>query len=164
MILVTVGSMFPFDRLIRAVDEIAGRTGPQAFFAQIGDGRYEPVHMPFVRFLPREEFARLLAEAEMVLSHAGVGTIVDTLKFRKPLLVLPRRERLGEHVNDHQQGTARRFEALNHVLVASRRRRSKDSWRVCAPSCRQPAWHARKSSRSGSAPPSAYDHSTLRCR
>jgi UDP-N-acetylglucosamine transferase subunit ALG13 len=110
--------MFPFDRLIRAVDEIAGRTGAQAFFAQIGDGHYDPVHMPFVRFLPREEFARLLAEAEMVLSHAGVGMIADTLKLRKPLLVLPRQERLGEHVNDHQQGTARRFEALNHVLVA----------------------------------------------
>ena len=119
MILVTVGSMFPFDRLISAVDEMARKVGPQArFFAQIGDGSYEPKHMNFVRFVAREEFGALVADAEVVISHAGIGTIAETLKFGKPLLVLPRRQALGEHVNDHQVGTARRFTELGHLLFA----------------------------------------------
>ena len=119
MILVTVGSMFPFDRLVMAADALAERLGPQTtFFAQIGDGRYEPSHMPFLRFVPREKFAGLMTQAEMVISHAGIGTIAETLAFGKPLLVLPRRKSLGEHVNDHQVATAARFEALGHLLVA----------------------------------------------
>lgn len=119
MILAAVGSMFPFDRLIRAVDEVADRLGPrEEFFAQIGNGQYEPRHMPFARFVTMEEFSKLMARSEMVISHAGVGTITETLKFGKPLLVMPRKQRLGEHVNDHQIGTAERFRALGHVMTA----------------------------------------------
>ncbi len=120
MILVTVGSMFPFDRLVMAADALAVKLGPQTpFFAQIGDGRYEPRHMPFLRFVPREDFAGLMHKAEMVISHAGIGTIAETLNFGKPLLVLPRRHALGEHVNDHQVATAARFGELGHLLVAT---------------------------------------------
>ena len=34
------------------------------------------------------------------------------------MLVLPRRKAYGEHVNDHQVGTARKYASLGHVLVA----------------------------------------------
>ncbi len=119
MILLTVGSMFPFDRLVRAVDEhvAAGRITEEVV-AQIGDGRYEPRHMPFHRFLPRLDFEALLERADMLLSHAGAGTIAMALEHDKRLLVLPRLARHAEHVNDHQIATARRFEELQHVLVA----------------------------------------------
>jgi len=40
------------------------------------------------------------------------------LSHNKPLLVMPRLKRYGEHVNDHQLGTARKFEELGHVLAA----------------------------------------------
>jgi UDP-N-acetylglucosamine transferase subunit ALG13 len=111
--------MFPFDRLIRAVDAMAANSAPQTrFFAQIGAGNYEPKHMRFVRFVAREEFGALVAGAEVVISHAGIGTIAETLKFGKPILVLPRRQAMREHVNDHQVGTARRFSRMGHVLLA----------------------------------------------
>lgn len=119
MILLTVGSMFPFDRLVRAVDELvaAGRISAEVV-AQIGDGRYEPRHMPFQRFLSRVEFEQLLDRADLLLSHAGAGTIAMALEHDKRLLVVPRLARHAEHVNDHQIATARRFEELQHVLVA----------------------------------------------
>lgn len=119
MILLTVGSMFPFDRLVRAVDEHvgAGRITEEVV-AQIGDGRYEPRHMPFHRFLSRVEFEKLLERSDMLLSHAGAGTIAMALEHDKRLLVVPRLVRHAEHVNDHQIATARRFEELQHVLVA----------------------------------------------
>lgn len=119
MILVTIGSMFPFDRLIEAMDGIAasGLLNDQ-FFAQIGSGRYEPRHMSYERFVDKASFDQLVEQADAVISHAGVGTIASALSLGKPLLVLPRRGHLGEHVNDHQVGTARRYAELGHVLVA----------------------------------------------
>ena len=119
MIFVTVGSMFPFDRLVRAVDELA-RVGTFAeeVIAQIGDGRYEPRHMPFERFLDKPRYEQRVLQARVLIAHAGAGTIELALAHRKPLLVVPRTSRLGEHVNDHQLATARKFEALGHVMVA----------------------------------------------
>ena len=119
MILVTVGSMFPFDRLVQAMDALVGAGGVgEEVVAQIGDGGYEPRHMPFHRFLSRTEFESLLARASLLVSHAGAGTIAMALEHDKRLLVVPRLARFGEHVNDHQIATARRFEELQHVLVA----------------------------------------------
>lgn len=119
MIFVTVGSMFPFDRLIRTVDELVQRgviTDPVE--AQIGDGAYEPKHVPFDRFLSKPDYEAKLQRADMLIAHAGAGTIALALAHHKPLLVLPRQKRFGEHVNDHQIPTARKFAALEHVLVA----------------------------------------------
>jgi UDP-N-acetylglucosamine transferase subunit ALG13 len=40
------------------------------------------------------------------------------LYYRKPMLVMPRRRHLKEHVNDHQLATARKYEELGHILTA----------------------------------------------
>jgi len=119
VILLTVGSMFPFDRLISAVDEMvaSGQIGDEVY-AQIGEGRFEPRHMPYCRFLDNIEFERKVSTASVLLGHAGIGTITLALSRRIPALVVPRLARHGEHVNDHQFATARKFEALGHVLVA----------------------------------------------
>jgi UDP-N-acetylglucosamine transferase subunit ALG13 len=119
VIFLTVGSMFPFDRLIKSVDELVGQgviTGP--IVAQIGDGKYEPQHMPFDRFLGKPEYDKRVNEATMLMGHAGAGTIALALAQHKPLLVVPRLKRFQEHVNDHQIATARKFEQLGHVVVA----------------------------------------------
>lgn len=119
MIFLAVGSMFPFDRLVRSVDEMLGQSLiDDMIVAQIGDGRYEPQHMAFDRFLGKPEYDKRIGESTMLISHAGAGTIALALEHRKPLLVVPRLKQYNEHVNDHQVATARKFEELGHVLVA----------------------------------------------
>ena len=119
MILVTVGSMFPFDRLVRAVDDlVASGEIVDEVVAQIGSGRYEPCAMRFERYMEKQPFDELLARADVIVSHAGIGSIATALRFGKPMLVLPRLRRHAEHVNDHQLATAQRYEALGHVLAA----------------------------------------------
>ncbi len=119
MIFLTVGSMFPFDRLVRSVDEMLGQKLIDGMIvAQIGDGQYEPQHMAFDRYLAKPEYDNRLVAATMLIGHAGAGTIALALKHRKPLLVVPRLKQYNEHVNDHQVGTARKFEKLGYVLVA----------------------------------------------
>jgi UDP-N-acetylglucosamine transferase subunit ALG13 len=117
LILVTVGGQLPFDRLIRAVDAWAEGSGAE-LFAQIGAGEYEPRHMRWERFLSPARFRETALEAEAIVAHAGVGTILTALELRRPLLVLPRRAGLREHRNDHQLATARHFAARGHVLCA----------------------------------------------
>ena len=119
MIFLTVGSMFAFDRLVRAVDELAGQgvVGDE-LVAQIGDGGFEPRHMAFHRFLDKGDYEQHVAGARSIIAHAGAGTIEMALARLKPLLVVPRIGRLGEHVNDHQFATAKKFEQLGHVLAA----------------------------------------------
>lgn len=119
MIFLTVGSMFPFDRMIRAVDEMVGdRRITETVTAQIGDGRYEPKNFAFDRFLDKPRYDERVGQADLLLGHAGAGTIALALERDKRLLVVPRLRAHREHVNDHQVATARKFEELGHVLVA----------------------------------------------
>jgi UDP-N-acetylglucosamine transferase subunit ALG13 len=59
-----------------------------------------------------------MKQATAIISHAGVGTICAALKHDKPLLAVPRLSKYGEHVNDHQLGLAKKFEAAGHIMVA----------------------------------------------
>ena len=119
MIFVTVGSLWPFDRLIHAVDmaiEHGAITEP--VFAQVGESRITPARMDFARLLDKAEFDRRMRECRFVIAHAGVGAIVTAMDYGKTVLVMPRRCSLGEHVNDHQYDTAIRFGNAGHILVA----------------------------------------------
>ncbi len=118
MIFVTVGTDLPFDRLVRVVDEWAGHGGRQDVFAQIGASRWTPSYLPHRNFLPPDEFTRRFAEARVIVAHAGMGTILSALRWKKPILVMPRRAALGEQRNDHQLATARHLSALGKVNVA----------------------------------------------
>jgi UDP-N-acetylglucosamine transferase subunit ALG13 len=119
MIFVTVGTSFPFDRLVRAVDRLV-RLGamPDAVYAQIGIGGYRPSSFEWAEILEKQEFDTSFRTADAVIGHAGMGTISMALELNKPLLVMPRLKRYGELVNGHQEATARHFEKLGHVLAA----------------------------------------------
>lgn len=117
MIFVTVGSSLPFDRLIRAVDAAAPAVDDE-FFAQIGDGTYEPTNFSFARLLDNEEFASRVEGADVVIGHAGMGTISTALAHGKALIAMPRLPEHGELVNDHQRATVRHFVADGHLLAA----------------------------------------------
>ena len=119
MIFLAVGTQFGFDRLVKAIDEAIERGLIQdTVFAQIGPGTYFPKRMEYVVSLEKEVFDKTLNSCEAIISHAGMGNIALALKMGKPLLVMPRRKRYGEVVNDHQVDTARKFEHLGHILVA----------------------------------------------
>lgn len=117
-IFVTVGTDLPFNRLVRVVDEWAGANGRTDVFAQIGETDWQPAHIGWSKFIQPPEFTRRFAEADVVVAHAGMGTILSALQFEKPILVMPRRARLGEQRNEHQLATARRLSELGKVNVA----------------------------------------------
>ena len=118
MIFLTVGTQFPFDRLVKAVDRAAGINGfDEQIVAQIGDTSYRPQNFDATRSVEKAVFDRHFTEADSIISHAGMGTITMALEHRKPLLVMPRLKKYGEVVNDHQAAFARRFSELGHILA-----------------------------------------------
>ena len=119
MIFVTIGSMFPFDRMIRAMDAWVLAEGQgEEVLAQIGAGDYEPRHMEWVRKLDRPAYGAAIRRSRLVVAHAGVGSIVTAGELCRPIVVLPRRAHLGEHTSDHQVETASWLRGKPGLVVA----------------------------------------------
>ncbi len=118
MILVTVGTQGPFDRLVRTVDAWAQENPGHEIFAQIGPSEYQPQAMEFSEGLDPVRFEALLRDADIIIAHAGMGTILKALELGKPVLIMPRRASLGEQRNEHQLATADRFRKMGVVQVA----------------------------------------------
>jgi UDP-N-acetylglucosamine transferase subunit ALG13 len=118
VIFVTVGAQMPFDRMCRAVDEWASARGRNDVFAQIGSTEWRPAAIQYSELLTPPEFLAKVKECDVIVAHAGMGSILTALEHGKPILVMPRRGDLRETRNDHQIATAKRFLALEKVAVA----------------------------------------------
>ncbi len=118
MIFVTVGTQGHFDRLVRAVDLWAGTRGKPDVFAQIGPSDYQFKHIHAKQFIEPTEFRKHVEMASLVIAHAGMGSIITALELGKRIIVMPRRASMGEHRNDHQVGTAKKFAEQGRIEVA----------------------------------------------
>jgi UDP-N-acetylglucosamine transferase subunit ALG13 len=114
VILVTVGTNEqPFDRLVRAAAQLDATD--DSLVVQHGASRVSHGRGRWVDFLPFDELAELIAAADVVVSHAGVGSIILACRQGKRPLVVPRRLHLREAVDDHQLTLARRLETSGMV-------------------------------------------------
>lgn len=109
MILLSVGTQLPFDRLIRAVDRWAVARGRSDIVAQIGPTDYRPVAMESFAHIAYDKFRELQKQCTIMVCHAGMGSIITAMEFGKPIIIMPRDHRLGEHRNGHQFATLRQF-------------------------------------------------------
>lgn len=117
MIFASVGSMLPFERLVRAVDDWASAHPDQDVFIQIGDTEYEPRHVPFARMITMTEYRQRVRECDLFVAHVGMGSMLQALEDRKQALLLPRHQEWGEHTTDHQIHTAQRFGHLAGLRI-----------------------------------------------
>ena len=116
---VTVGSMLPFDRLVRAIDDFVGTRPDIEAFAQIGETRNRPRHMDSRQMMTPAEYRRMFEEADVVVSHVGIGTVITAAELCKPLVMLPRQMELQEVTSRHQQATARWLAGRPGVHIVS---------------------------------------------
>jgi UDP-N-acetylglucosamine transferase subunit ALG13 len=119
VILLTVGTQLPFDRLVAAVDAWAIHSKiNEEIIAQIGHSTYTPKKLRHLDFLTPVQVEKFYKEATAIVAHAGTGSIISALEHGKPVVVMPRDHRLGEHRNGHQFSTAERFKDVEGVRVA----------------------------------------------
>ncbi|MEW6102050.1 MAG: glycosyltransferase [Candidatus Omnitrophota bacterium] len=120
MIFVTVGTeKFPFDRLLKALDEaaVSGRLCND-IFAQTGSSNYKPKSFAFRDFLDFNEMVENIKRADIVIAHAGVGSTLLTLSLGKVPVIFPRQRKFREHVDDHQLEFAKKMDETGKVIVA----------------------------------------------
>ena len=118
-VLVVVGTdHHPFERLMRWVDAFAAATDrPIGWLVQSGTST-APGSVRSRAFLARDELARAMAEATVVVCHGGPASIADARSAGHVPIVVPRRRGLGEHVDDHQVRFARRLAGSGRIRLA----------------------------------------------
>lgn len=118
MIFVTLGSQkFKFERILQAIDDqIDEGLITDEVFAQIGHNTYSPWNYDAVNFLDTDTFQKKINEADIVICHAGTGSIIKSLKAGKNVIVVPRRPEFNEHVNAHQEQIADMF-SVNGLVI-----------------------------------------------
>jgi UDP-N-acetylglucosamine transferase subunit ALG13 len=116
MILVTVGvSNLPFDRLVAAVDGLAA--DGEEVVAQYGAARARPQRAVSFDYLPFVELQQWVSKARVVVCHAGIGSVAMCLTTGVHPVVVPRLERLGECIDEHQLLFGRRLGQLGLATV-----------------------------------------------
>lgn len=106
-ILVTVGHT-QFNELIQAVDEQL-QDGCYEVICQIADGVYKPRHHQY--FAYSSEIEKHIEAVDLVITHAGAGSVFSLLEREKPVVVVPntvRRDKhqldIGQYVETHKFG------------------------------------------------------------
>lgn len=94
-IFLTVGTKdYPFDRIVRAMDK-------KGVFMQIGNST-APKFANYKRFMSKQEVYEKMDWADVVVCHAGTGTVMEVIDLGKRIVVVPRQKRFHEHIDDHQ--------------------------------------------------------------
>ena len=104
MILVTLGTQDKqFPRLLQAVQKAIDEGHiKEKVVVQAGHTVFAGRNMEVFDFIPTDRFAQYLEQADLIITHGGVGTIMTALKKQKVILGAARLAKYGEHQNDHQ--------------------------------------------------------------
>jgi UDP-N-acetylglucosamine transferase subunit ALG13 len=118
---VSVGNCYqPFKRLIDEVERLAAcGVLPTPVYVQHGHTPFGSNHCIGQAFLNNAEFESRVAEASVIIVHAGAGTILQVVHAGKVPIVMPRRSAEGEHVDDHQHELATFLASTERVVVAN---------------------------------------------
>jgi UDP-N-acetylglucosamine transferase subunit ALG13 len=111
----TVGTTkFPFDRLIRAVDQLPNS---EEAVIQTSASGVRPERALGVAFLPFDLLTAYMRRAQVVITHGGFGSVFLARANGKRPIVIPRRAEFGEHVDDHQIAFARSMAAEGLITL-----------------------------------------------
>ena len=118
MILVLLGTQDKqFGRLLEAIQrEIDNRVIKGKVVVQAGCTKFKSNDMEIFDWIPIDDFNELIKKAELIITHGGVGSIVEALKNNKKVIVAPRLKKYNEHVNDHQLQIIDAFADMGYIL------------------------------------------------
>lgn len=114
---ITVGNAHQsFARLLDAVLPILSGL-PQPVVVQHGYTPFQSQHAEHFPFVDADRFALEVARADVLIMHAGAGSVIHALAAGKTPVVAPRLACYGEHVNNHQQEFARELAKLGRIIL-----------------------------------------------
>lgn len=119
MIFVTVGTHEQqFNRLIEEIDKLKEEEIITSdVFIQVGFSDYQPQFCEWKQFLSYDEMNSLMKKSDTIITHGGPATFMNVIANGKKPVVVPRRKKFGEHVNDHQLDFCKRIIQEGYDLV-----------------------------------------------
>lgn len=119
MIFVTVGtSKQDFSRLIREIDRLIDeKVINDEVVVQSNLCMYKPKNFVINSQLSKREYQLYLKKSDLIITHGGVGSIMDGLKNNKKVIAFPRLAKYSEAVNDHQVEIINEFKKMNYILT-----------------------------------------------
>ncbi|SCL19376.1 glycosyltransferase [Micromonospora inyonensis] len=115
-VVVTLGTQkFGFPRLLERLTRIIPASAEVLW--QVGSTRIPRMPADARPQVPFAEMQQAMREADVVVTHAGVGSALTALRAGQRAIYVPRRRRYGEHVDDHQVEMARELDRRELVLA-----------------------------------------------
>ncbi|MCZ2817366.1 glycosyltransferase [Modestobacter sp. VKM Ac-2984] len=116
-VLVTVGSAksFPFTSMIEAVRRVLPESANVLW--QVGDADVPGLPGRVVSTMTAGDMAAEIRAADVVVSHAGTGSVLSCLQAGKLPVIVPRAADSGEHIDGHQDEIADMLAARGLAVV-----------------------------------------------
>ena len=108
-----------FQRLLEEIDKLISKNViEEEVVVQAGYTQYQPQNekMKIIDFMPREELDTFEQEANFIITHGGVGSIITSLEKGKKVIAVPRMHQYGEHVNNHQTEIVEKFNKGGNII------------------------------------------------
>ena len=118
MILVLLGTQNnDFHRLLDEIERlISKQVIKDEVIVQAGYTKYETDKMKIMDLIPREELSKYQEEANIIITHGGVGSIISSIEKAKKVIAVPRLHKYQEHVNDHQKDIVESFDKKGYII------------------------------------------------
>lgn len=118
MILVLLGTQDKqFDRLICEVGRLKDKgIIKDDVVAQLGFTKFENKNIKSFDLIPADELLEYTKQADLIITHGGVGSILSALKLGKKIIAVPRLAEYGEHTNNHQIQIVNEFYNTGFIL------------------------------------------------
>lgn len=114
MILVTCGTQQQqFTRLFEYVEQL---NIDDEVIMQLGHTQFNTRHQSYDFSTSFEEDIK---RADIIITHGGVGTIMNGLLNNKKVIVVPRLSKYNEHVDDHQLEITNKLTNLGYIYSAN---------------------------------------------
>ena len=104
MIYVTLGTQNrDFSRPLKEIDRLIDKgIIKDEIYVQAGSTKYHSDKMNIFTEIANKDYIDYMKRCNLLITHGGIGSITDGLKYNKKIIVIPRLKKYDEHVNDHQ--------------------------------------------------------------
>ena len=119
MILVTLGTQDKkFYRILHEIDRLIdmGKIKDKVVVQAGYSSDYKSKNMEIFDLIPMDDFNKLMSKCDLLITHGGVGSIIDGLKRNKKIIAVARLKKYNEHHNDHQLQIIENFSNAGYIL------------------------------------------------
>lgn len=117
MVLVLLGTQAnDFSRLLIELEKVIDKgIIDEEVIVQKGVTKYKSNKMESFDLIPKDQIEYFKEQANFIITHGGVGSILSSIKLGKKVIAVPRLKEYGEHVNNHQLEIVEKFAEQGYI-------------------------------------------------